>query len=101
MLNPTCPMTAQQVLDAGFLENRARLLEVSAFLDRIDRTHNASEGQADFRYRAIVEALRILNSETRDRAKALLNCWSDPTEQPRANAAGLKSAAGAWDGGRP
>jgi hypothetical protein len=94
-------MTAQQVLDAGFLDARARLLEVAALLDRVDRTHNAAEGRADFRYRALVQALQILTTATEDRAKALLVCWSDPTQEPRPSAIGLKAAVGAWDGVRP
>lgn len=101
MSKSTCPMTAQQVLDAGFLESRSRLLEVAAFLDRVDRTSNAEEGRDDFRYKAITEALRLLTTVREGRAAALLSAWSDPTEAPRASAAGAKSASGAWDGGQP
>jgi len=35
--NPPNPMTAFQVLDTYFLETRARLLEIAANLDRMDR----------------------------------------------------------------
>jgi len=101
MSKSTCPMTAQQVLESGFLDSRSRLLEVAAFLDRVDRTSNAEEGQRDFRYRAIMEALQLLTTEREGRAAALLSAWSDPTEAPRASAAGAKGAAGAWDGGKP
>ena len=35
------PWTAAQVLDAYFLETRARLLEIAANLDRVDRAADA------------------------------------------------------------
>ncbi len=38
-------MTRQQVLDLYFMDARFRLIELAAFLDRVDR----AEGQADFR----------------------------------------------------
>ena len=31
------PMTAGEALDLYFFDNRARLLEIAAFLDRLDR----------------------------------------------------------------
>ena len=101
MTKQTCPMSARAVLDAGFLDARARLVEVAALLDRIDRAGEPDAGRADFRYRALREALRILTTAEGDRARALLLSFSDPTAEPRASAAGLKNAVGCWDGGRP
>ena len=58
-------MTRQQVLDLYFMENRAKLIDLAAFLDRVDR----AEGEADFRLGAFQQAMRCLGTETADRAK--------------------------------
>src|SRR5882762_8230554 len=49
-------MTRQQVLDLYFLDARFKLIELAAFLDRVDR----AEGQTDFRLDAFRRALREL-----------------------------------------
>ena len=33
----TCPLTGPQVVDLYFMEHRAKLLDLAAFLDRLDR----------------------------------------------------------------
>lgn len=101
MTPPTCPMAARDVLGAAFLDNRARLLELAAFLDRIDRAANPEEARADYRYRALLLSLEALRTAPGGRAKAILDLLSDPTAEPRESAAGLKGAYGAWDGGAP
>lgn len=100
MERQTCPLKATEVLSAGFLENRARLLEVAAFLDRIDRAGEPGTAEADFRYQALRRALEILSRAQENRAKALLDAWSDPTAEPLESAKGLKGAHGAWPGER-
>ena len=97
----SCPLGALEVLDAGFLENRARLLEVAAFLDRVDRAGDPEAARGDYRYLALRRALELLLTCPEGRALELQRSFSDPTSEPRASAAGLKGAAGAWDGGRP
>ncbi|MDF1552335.1 MAG: hypothetical protein P1P84_04690 [Deferrisomatales bacterium] len=94
----TCPLTGNAVLDRYFLENRARLLEIAAFLDRMDRAREAEAGRADFRYREFREALRLVLEGDRDRTAAVLSHLSDATAEPRESAAGLKGASGAWGG---
>ena len=47
----------KEVLDADFAAARAGVLDVAAFLDRVDR----GEGEADFRYRALLEVLPLLS----------------------------------------
>lgn len=42
----------KEVLDADFAAARAGVLDVAAFLDRVDR----GEGEADFRYHALMDA---------------------------------------------
>lgn len=99
MSKPTCPQTCKQVLDDSFLEARARLLDVAALLDRVDRCADADNGKQDFRYQALKKGLEILTTATQARARQLLDAWSDPTSEPRQSAAGLKGAFGAWDEG--
>lgn len=99
MPGPTCPLPARKVLDGGFLESRSRLLEVAAFLDRIDRAPDPQEARCEFRYQALRQALVILADADGGRSKALLLHFSDPTAEPRESAVGLKGAVGAWDGG--
>lgn len=86
-------MTRQQVLDLYFMENRARLIDIAAFLDRVDR----ASGEADFRLQAFREAMTHLASARPGRTKAVLLSLSDPTMEPIEKAPG-KGAAGAWPG---
>ena len=86
-------MTRQQVLDLYFMENRAKLIDLAAFLDRVDR----ASGDADFRLHAFKDALRCLADGKPDRAKNVLLALSDPTTEPIEKAPG-KGAVGAWQG---
>jgi hypothetical protein len=101
MTKPTCPQAALEVLEAGFLEGRASLLEVAAFFDRIERAHDPQAAKADFRYKALRRAVEILAAPTEGRARAVLLSLSDPSREPIASAKGLKNAVGAWCGGDP
>jgi hypothetical protein len=100
MIKQTCPQSALEVLDSGFLETRAHVLEIAALLDRIDRAGAPEKATADFRYHALRRALEILVNTNQDRAQAILLRLSDPTGEPIATAHGIKSAAGAWNGGK-
>jgi hypothetical protein len=86
-------MTRQQVLDLYFMENRAKLIDLAAFLDRVDR----APGEADFRLAAFREAMKHLSESQPGRAKNVLLSLSDPTQDPIAQAPG-KGASGAWPG---
>ena len=82
------------------MENRARLLEIASFLDRIDRSPDAASGTDEFRYRSFVRALGLLLEPGGKRTKAIQLSLSDPTVEPIESALGLK-ATGAWQGGNP
>jgi len=92
------PLSAQEILDTSFLENRARILEIAAFLDRIDRADGAAAAKTDFRYQAVLRAVRLLLAPGGTRAREVLLSLSDPTIEPIATASGMKSAVGAWKG---
>jgi hypothetical protein len=91
-------MSANEILDVYFIENRAKLIEVAAFLDRLDRTGETAKGKSDFRYKAFLTALRILAGGKEGRAKELQMLFSDLSPEPLESAAGMKSASGAWKG---
>jgi len=86
-------MTRQQVLDLYFLEARAKLIDLGAFLDRVHR----AEGADDFRLAAFRNALEELRPGAPDAAKRILLAFSDPTTDP-IPAATTKAACGAWPG---
>ena len=87
------PLSPKEVVDEYFIENRTRVLEIAAFLDRLDR---AGAGRGDFRMRAFVEALSILVNGGSDRLLQVQRLLSDPTTEPLA-ALDRKSALGAYD----
>ena len=88
-------MNRSQVLDLYFIGARSKLIDVAAFLDRVER----AGGDDDYRARAFRDALRALAAETEGarRAENVLLAFSDPTREPVERAGG-KAAAGAWQG---
>ena len=86
-------MTRQQVLDLYFVDARWRLIDIAAFLDRVER----AEGEADFRLEAFERALAELDTAGPERARRVLLSFSDPTSEPLAASPG-KGACGAWPG---
>jgi hypothetical protein len=84
-------MKRQQLLDLYFLDARHKLIELAAFLDRVER----AEGKEDFRLKSFREALAKLGGKKKHKAREVLLTFSDPTRQPVAQAKG-KGATGAW-----
>jgi hypothetical protein len=86
-------MTRQQVLDLYFLDARHQLIELAAFLDRVER----ADGKDDFRLKAFRVALCELTGGKKQKAKNVLIAFSDLTTEPIEKAAG-KGAVGAFRG---
>lgn len=63
----------KDLLDLQFIDARHKVIEVAAFLDRIDR----HPGEADYRIEALQAALPILLENRTDRARAVLEALSD------------------------
>jgi hypothetical protein len=84
-------MTRQQVLDLYFLDARHKLIEIAAFLDRVER----SSGKDDFRLKAYRAAIKNLSGRKKQKAKRVQIVFSDKTTKPVAKAEG-KGACGAW-----
>ena len=89
----TSPLTATELVDEYFIENRTKLLDIAAFLDRVDRTDPAC-ASTDFRMRAFTEAVAALMSA--DRIGKVQMLFSDPTTEPL-EALDRKGAVGAFD----
>jgi hypothetical protein len=91
-----CPLTTRQIVDEYFIENRTKLLDLAAFLDRLDRSSDAADPDLDFRVRVFRKALQILGDGERSRLMRLQMLFSDPTTEPR-ESLDQKSAKGAYD----
>jgi hypothetical protein len=86
-------MTRQQVLDLYFMDARSKLIDLAAFLDRLQR----AEGDEDFRMKGFRRAMEELENESGSRAEKVLLALSDPSTDP-IPAATTKAASGAWPG---
>lgn len=86
-------MTRPQMLDLYFMEARAKLIDLGAFLDRVER----AAGEEDFRLKAFRRALTELSQNHPNKAERVLLTLSDPTTEP-IPAATTKAACGAWPG---
>lgn len=82
-----------ELLDLYFMEARAKLIDLAAFLDRLDR----AEGEPDFRLAAFNQAMEQLKSGNSPRVVRVLAALSDPTTDP-IPAATTQAACGAWPG---
>ena len=93
------PKSGRELVDEYFIENRTRVLEVAAFLDRLDRVGDAQAGR-DFRVRAFREALDVLTAgaarDAASRVQQIQMIFSDPTTEPLPQL-DQKSARGAYD----
>ena len=94
------PKTGRALVDEYFIENRTRLLEIAAYLDRLDRT-DPSLVERDYRARAFRDALRLLDAppaagEPVTRVERIQHLLSDPTTEPLEKL-DTKSARGAYD----
>jgi hypothetical protein len=86
---PACAPRA--IVDHAFIPVRAKLIEVAAFLDRVER-YGAAD---DFRCAALRAAAALLVDGQPERARRILEHLSDPTTEPELESSG-KAALGAW-----
>ncbi|MBB5351735.1 hypothetical protein HNR46_001974 [Haloferula luteola] len=83
-------LTKREILDLHFMDARCKLIDLAAFLDRIER----HDGETDFRLEALKKALPLILSPEPGRAKAVLEALSDTSSEPM-EAATLQGAFGA------
>jgi len=86
-------MTRQQVLDLYFMDARSKLIDLAAFIDRVEH----AQRKEDFRMTSFRKALAQVMQPQPDKAKQVLLALSDPTTEPIATAT-TKAACGAWSG---
>lgn len=79
------------LVDLGFMDARSKLIDLAAFLDRVQRAGQ----ETDFRVVALQTALAKLHANEPDRARQVLLTFSDPSSEPVPQAA-MQGAIGAW-----
>lgn len=92
----TPPTGTIDLVELGFMDARHKLLDIAAFLDRIER-HGQED---DFRVAALYEAIGCLAERDAGRARAVQMLLSDPSTEP-IPAAHTKGATGAYSPDRP
>lgn len=79
------------LVDLSFMDSRFKLIELAAFLDRVQKA-----GQDDdYRVQQLKQAIQCLANDQPDRAKQVLLTFSDPTTEPIAKAH-TQGASGAF-----
>lgn len=73
---PKSPLTQQQHIDGYFMEQRNRVLEIAAFLDRLDRL-DEQDANDDFRIVALRKAMAELSSDEPGRIERIQMIFSD------------------------
>jgi hypothetical protein len=84
-------MNKLQLTDHYFMETRSKLLDIAAWIDRLQR----ADGMTDHRNQSFTACLPILIDEQPEKTRRILERLSDPTTEPIARA-GEKGASGAW-----
>ena len=72
-------MTHEEAVDRYFLEHRAKVLDIAAFLDRLDRCESI---QTDYRIDALRKCLKVLLEAKDSRAEIILDLLSDHSNKP-------------------
>jgi hypothetical protein len=70
------PLPANKALDNFFFEARSKLLDLAAFLDRINRGRDASAVGNDPRLDKIRRALEVLHDQSGGRAERIQQIFS-------------------------
>jgi hypothetical protein len=76
----TCHLSQRQLIEEFFMEHRTKILDLAAFLDRLDRSVE-KDGRNDFRFLAFRQALEELGSGAFGRAKRVQMILSDPVPE--------------------
>ena len=94
---PASSLGAEDIVSRYFLEHRAKLIDIAAFLDRVDRAGDGESVAADdFRMRSLRAGIELLLDGRPERARRILEILSDPSDTP-IDKAPMKGATGAWE----
>lgn len=77
----SCPLSQKQLIDDQFMIQRNHLLEIAAYLDRMQRSAEKN-GEDDFRMQAFHESLKKLLTDEPDKVKKIQMILSDPDIEP-------------------
>lgn len=91
----TGPLTQRELIDEYFMEHRVQVLDLAAFLDRLERAREL-DAEGDFRLRSIRDALAVLTDGAGDRVQRAQMIFSDPRTE-LLDELDQKSAKGAYD----
>jgi hypothetical protein len=91
----TSPLSQAELVSEYFMEHRVQVLELAAFLDRLDRAREI-DADDDFRLRSIRQALAALVDGDGDRVGRVQMIFSDPRSE-LLEELDQKSAKGAYD----
>ena len=81
------------LVDLGFMDARSKLIDLAAFLDRVQLADQTD----DFRVQALKNAIDLLSLNEPTRAKEVLMSFSDPSTEPIEKAT-MQGAIGAFRG---
>jgi hypothetical protein len=90
-MNTWTPPATPNLVDLGFMDSRSKLIDLAAFLDRVQRAGQDN----DFRVAALKNALALLSQNEPQRAKNVLLSFSDPSTEPIPKAT-MQGAIGAF-----
>jgi len=91
----TSPLTQRELIDEYFMEHRVKVLDLAAFLDRLERAREL-DAEDDFRLRSVRDALGVLADRAGDRVQRVQMIFSDPRSE-LLDELDQKSAKGAYD----
>jgi hypothetical protein len=91
----TSPLTQRELIDEYFMEERVKVIDLAAFLDRLDRAREI-DADDDFRLRTIRDALAVLSGGDGNRVQRVQMIFSDPRSE-LLEELDQKSAKGAYD----
>jgi hypothetical protein len=81
------PSSAEEILDTTFLEIRAKILEIAAAFDRIERADVSQTVETQPKWQQLQGAVRIVQEGAGNRAEQIQLHFSDPYdahwEQPK------------------
>lgn len=89
------PLTQKQHIDRYFMDHRVQVLDLAAFLDRLERAreHDAVD---DFRLRSLGDAVQVLADGAGERVQRIQMIFSDPSSE-LIESLDRKNAKGAYD----
>ena len=91
----TSPLTQRELIDEYFMEERVKVIDLAAFLDRLERAREL-DAEDDFRLRSIRAALAVLAGDDGNRVQRVQMIFSDPRSE-LLEELDTKSAKGAYD----